>query len=442
MRNATLLCISLVFYAWGAPEFVFILLASTYIDFHLVKFLAREEAENKRKAWLSLSILLNLGLLAYFKYAGFFVENLSYLLHQLGIGEPRSLSILLPIGISFYTFQTLTYSIDVYRKEVKPLERSTDYLLYIFLFPQMIAGPIVRFSSIAQELRKRQLSLNFLSEGMNRFSIGLAKKVLLANPCGAIADQYMNAYFSDLSSSEAWIALLAYTFQIYFDFSGYSDMAIGLGKILGFSFPENFNRPYISKSITEFWRRWHITLGAWMRDYLYIPLGGNKGSKRRTFINLWLVFLASGLWHGASWNFVIWGAFHGLLLVIERAFRKSNLKQNIPAFMQVGISFFLVMMAWVVFRIEEFPNAMDFYQALFSFNNASFIALSNFEVTILILATLIIFGPWQWLKEKNIAIISPKFKGAFRDVQSLALLFISLIWLVSGDFNPFIYFRF
>jgi len=429
------------FYAWGAPKFVFILLASTFVDFNLVKHLHRQQSTRLRKSYLAASILLNLGLLLYFKYAGFFVENISTALSQLGLMEVRHLNIILPIGISFYTFQTLTYSIDVYRKQVQPLEKVSDYLLYIFLFPQMIAGPIVRFSSIAAELKSRLVNSENFFHGLNRFALGLAKKVLLANPCGAIADRYMAGDLSTLSSPEAWIGILAYTFQIYFDFSGYSDMAIGLGRIFGFHFPENFNRPYISKSITEFWRRWHITLGAWMRDYLYIPLGGNKGTARRTYLNLWIVFLASGLWHGASWNFVLWGAFHGLLLVIERAFRSRKNSIHLAAPLQIGLTFFLVMMAWVVFRIEAFSEAQVFYQKLFSLNFGPPVELSNYEIFSLLLAAIISFAPWQSISSK-ISILKPSLKLSIQSLQTLTLLWLSLMWLISSDFNPFIYFRF
>ncbi len=429
------------FYAWGAPKFVFILLASTYVDFYLVRKLDKQENTKLRKRYLAASILLNLGLLVYFKYAGFFVENISTALAQLGLMEIRHLNIILPIGISFYTFQTLTYSIDVYRKQVRPLEKVSDYLLYIFLFPQMIAGPIVRFSSIAAELKSRAVNSENLFHGLNRFALGLAKKVLLANPCGAIADRYMSGDLSQLNSGEAWIGIIAYTFQIYFDFSGYSDMAIGLGRIFGFQFPENFNQPYISKSITEFWRRWHITLGAWMRDYLYIPLGGNKGTARRTYLNLWIVFLASGLWHGASWNFVLWGAFHGLLLVIERAFRGRTITSKLPSAFQIGLTFFLAMMAWVVFRIEDFSKAQVFYQKLFSFSFNGPLNLGNFEIFSLVLATIITFGPWQRLRLR-FPKINSSLSVSLLSLRTLALLWLSLMWLISSDFNPFIYFRF
>lgn len=442
-KNICLLFISIVFYAWGAPKFIFILLASTIIDYYLVNALHRTQRERKRKSLLSLSILLNLGLLFYFKYAGFFALSISTLFIEIGLASSAvHLDILLPIGISFYTFQTLTYSIDIYRKKVEPLENLTDYLLYIFLFPQMIAGPIVRFSNIAKELRERAFGTVQIFVGMERFAVGLAKKVLIANPCGEVADRVFNGNIQDLSSPDAWLGIIAYTMQIYFDFSGYSDMAIGLGRMLGFHFPENFNHPYISRSITEFWRRWHITLGAWMRDYLYIPLGGNQKGAWRTYFNLWVVFLASGLWHGAAWNFVLWGAFHGFLLVIERGFRNQTWHAKIPWPLKWITSFFLVMMGWVLFRVEDFSQIGNYYQALFlGAGSLSPNLLKNYEQWQLILALVLSVAPL--LPPLR---IQSSFKDGFllstRMVLSLAFLILSLAWISSSGFNPFIYFRF
>jgi len=432
----------MAFYTWGAPSFVFILFSSTVIDYYLVHQLHRSKEDGHRRRWLSLSILLNLGLLFYFKYAGFFVENITGLFETWGWGNTRHLEILLPIGISFYTFQTLTYSIDVFRKKVEPLEKLGDYLLYIFLFPQMIAGPIVRFASIAQELRSRETRINDFYLGMERFALGLGKKVLLANPAGAVADRFMGGSMEDLSAPQAWLGIFAYTLQIYFDFSGYSDMAIGLGRALGFRFPENFKFPYLSKNITEFWRRWHITLGAWMRDYLYIPLGGNQVGNTRTYLNLWIVFLASGLWHGAAWNFVLWGAFHGLLLVVERLFRKRALLSKLPSAIQILWTFFLVMMGWVIFRIEEMPLALEYYQVLFTGSwEIPAGLLSNYETVHLMLAAIICLMPLLPRPQIKAGLLPDILLGG-RALISLSLLFFSLIWIASSGFNPFIYFRF
>lgn len=445
-KNGVALVFSVVFYAWGAPQFVFILLASTIIDFYLVRHMHRQKSQKAKKTFLTLSILLNIGLLAYFKYANFFVDNLSSLFQELGMSSLAWVEIALPIGISFYTFQTLTYSIDIYRGQDKPLEKVTDYLLYIMLFPQMIAGPIVRFSSIASQLRSRTQTNTQFVQGLYRFSLGLGKKVLIANPMGSLANGIIDGGISDLSSPHAWLGILAYTFQIYFDFSGYSDMAIGLGKIMGFSFPENFNNPYVSKSITEFWRRWHITLGAWMRDYLYIPLGGNKRGVFRNYANLWLVFLVSGLWHGAAWNFVAWGAFHGIFLVFDKLFLLKFLNR-IPKLIAISFTFIISMLGWVIFRIEDFNSALDYYSILFTGSwDFSQIAISSQQATVLSFAilfsfiTLFKFG--SRFEFHSLSESSSIKQNTLKFVTTLCLLAVSLAWLTTSSFNPFIYFRF
>ena len=303
-RNLVLLIASLLFYAYGAPLFIWVLAASTFLNFYLVR---RMDAELERsRLWFRLSLVLNVGLLIVFKYANFTVESWN----AMGLWTIDSWTkIALPIGISFFTFQSLSYTIDVYRKEECPLKSPFHYFIYIFSFPQMIAGPIVRFGVVAKELVSREFNRNGIEKGAQRFIIGLAKKVIVAN---GIAASFPITGVEEWSTAGAWLALLAYTFQIYFDFSGYSDMAIGLGRIMGFHFPENFNRPYSAKSFTDFWRRWHMTLSFWMRDYLYIGLGGNRNGVGRTYANLLTVFVISGFWHGASWNFLIWGLYHGL----------------------------------------------------------------------------------------------------------------------------------
>ncbi|MFA6950343.1 MAG: MBOAT family O-acyltransferase, partial [Lentimicrobiaceae bacterium] len=276
-----------------------------------------------RRLMLTLSVSINMGLLVYFKYSNFFIENVNAVLAVFGDNQVEWTKLVMPIGISFYTFETITYVVDVYRRVHKPLDNFWDYQTYIILFPKLIAGPIIRYHDLADQItdRSQNETVDNRLTGFYRFIIGLAKKVLIANQMGLQADTIFAMNYADLDSATAWVGILAYTFQIYFDFSGYSDMAIGIGKMIGFKFPENFNSPYVSQSISEFWRRWHISLGAWMRNYLYIPLGGNRvATKRRLYFNLWFVFLASGLWHGASWSFVLWGAYHGFFLVLERGF--------------------------------------------------------------------------------------------------------------------------
>ncbi len=447
LKNIVVLLFSVAFYSWGAPKFIFILLASTYLDFYLVRWMHQCTDQKRKQLLLILSITLNLGLLAFFKYANFFIENVNGILAQFGQTSVQWTKIVLPIGISFYTFQTLTYSIDVYRKVHKPLDKVNDYMLYIIMFPQLIAGPIVRFNYIADQITNREASYNDRVLGFIRFCIGLAKKILIANVMGAKADEIMALDFNEISSSTAWLGIIAYTFQIYFDFSGYSDMAIGIGRMIGFKFPENFNNPYVSKSITEFWRRWHITLGAWMRDYLYIPLGGSKvNSKHRLYFNLWFVFLVSGLWHGASWNFVIWGAYHGLFLILERLFLKNVLTKLGKPF-SVIFTFFIVMLGWVIFRIEEFDTAMLFYQKLFAFNFDMIQLKGNQEFfTILMIA---IFFAFFTISKKGQALhdrvffsyYSKRFKLSVFTVSSV-LFILSVSALSTSGFNPFIYFRF
>ena len=447
LRNILILLGSIIFYSWGAPKFVFIILISTYIDFYVVNTLHASSNRKVRKLLLSLSIFINLGLLVYFKYANFFVENLNALCSSFGVNTISWANVALPIGISFYTFQTLTYSIDVYLKKVRPLERVSDYMLYIMSFPQMIAGPIVRFSSIASQIINREDCFDSKLIGFYRFCIGLSKKVLIANVMAEQADSIFNADFQSLNIAEAWIGMLAYTFQIYFDFSGYSDMAIGLGKMLGFTFPENFNSPYVSKSISEFWRRWHITLGDFMRDYLYIPLGGNRvNSKYRLFLNLWIVFLLSGLWHGAEWNFILWGIYHGFFLILDRLFLVSLLKR-LGNTMATFFTFLFVMFGWVLFRVEDVSSIELYFVKLFSFHSEFDVVAKTEFWSVLILA--IIFSFFVNLKTgegiKNYFFNKQSYH--FREhvlltIMCFILLVLSISSITSSNFNPFIYFRF
>ena len=433
-RNAVLLVWSVAFYAWGAPKFVFILLLSTIVDFYLVGWMHRTVGVGKKKGLLALSICLNLGLLAYFKYANFFVENVQGL-----VGEFQWKEVILPIGISFYTFQTLTYSIDVFRGKSKPLRNVWDYLVYILMFPQLIAGPIVRFNRIAKELVQRDDKIEQRIQGAHRFLIGLAKKVLIANPLGAYVDFRLGEPIGWMSTPDAWLVMLCYTFQIFFDFSGYSDMAIGLGKMMGFTFPENFNRPYRSRSITEFWRRWHITLGEWMRDYLYIPLGGNRvSSNTRLYFNLVLVFFLSGLWHGASWNFVLWGLFHGTFLILDRLFLLRWLKR-IPRLVAIVLTFFITIHGWVIFRIESFQDAMAVYGKMYAFEGGFRDVLLRREMLFAMLVAIVIsFIPkMDWTQERWGSGKYIRFT-----IASILLGILSISFITSSDFNPFIYFRF
>ena len=437
-RNLVLLLASIVFYAWGAPDFILILLASTVANFYLVKAMHHAVRPAMKKLFCTLAIFISLGLLAYFKYANFFVDNANALLTTLGLGTMTWTKVLLPIGISFFTFQSITYVVDTYRGVNTPMQRLTDYMVYIIMFPQLIAGPIVRYTDIADQITaRRRLCWDECLQGFYRFVIGLSKKVLIADVIGRTVDVVLGGDLAAMDTGTAWVTITAYTMQLYFDFSGYSDMAIGLGRIMGFRFPENFDNPYNSASITEFWRRWHITLGAFMRNYLYIPLGGNRHGTARTYFNLWVVFLLSGLWHGASWNFVLWGAYHGFFLVVERH----------PLF--VLPTFVILLVGWAIFRIEDLPSCWTFIQRLFAFDfgkpifNSQFsIFNSQFYVT-LIVALLFAFCKLFFNSQFSIfnSHYSPKAHIPVWLVACL-LFFFCLGALTATDFSPFIYFRF
>lgn len=447
-KNYIALGASIAFYAWGAPQFVFVIIGSTIIDFFIVRNLHRSSDDKIRKRFLLASLTMNLGLLAYFKYANFFIENVNGVLNSIGIEQVAWTSVALPIGISFYTFQTLTYSIDVYRRVHAPLERVTDYLLYIMAFPQMIAGPIVRFTTIADQIVSRKDILDDKLIGFYRFCIGLAKKVLIANVMAEQADLIFNSDLNELSLPMAWLGMIAYTFQIYFDFSGYSDMAIGLGRMMGFRFPENFNAPYIAKNISDFWRRWHMTLGSFMRDYLYIALGGNRvGSNGRLYFNLILVFLLSGLWHGASWNFVIWGAFHGTFLILDRLFLKDLLKKAGNG-LSIIFTFIVVMFGWVIFRLEDFGKMKTYLYKLI-FGSSDLLTFETIPAFWLILSVAVFFSfllAFKFGKRLQTYFFETDLYGNVSHLllfgMALILLWLSASSITSSGFNPFIYFRF
>lgn len=445
MRNLWLLLASLVFYAWGAPRFIFILVTSTIIDFFLVRRMSVSQGVT-RKRWLIASLVMNLGLLVVFKYADFFTAT------AMGIAgkEWSGWGLALPIGISFYTFQTLTYALDVYRRDEAPLERLADYLVYILSFPQMIAGPIVRFGKVAREIRQRESTGEDRLQGLYRFSIGLAKKMLIANPLGLVAAGVFDTSFSGTSQSAAWMALVAYHFQIYYDFSGYSDMAIGLGRMMGFRFPENFRSPYVSRTITEFWQRWHITLGTFMRDYLYIPLGGNRSrTASRRYFNLVVVFFASGLWHGAAWNFILWGGAHGALILLERVALMAWIDKR-PRIIGMLYMHFSLLLTWVLFRIEDLDVIATAFKTLFAGRPPAcdwHRALTDGDwVLIAVAAFFAYFSAFnigerieRGLFERPVL---SRQQHMFMLPMATVLLLLGSIEVLGTDFNPFIYFRF
>ena len=444
-RNYTLLLFSLIFYAYGAPDFVFLLVGECIINYFIVRGMAKTEKTSTKKWLCALSVIMALGLLLYFKYDNFFMENLNAILGWMHHEPVSWMKVALPIGISFFTFQSITYTLDVYRGTTPPSQKLTDYVLYIMMFPQLIAGPIVNYNSVAAQLVERTSTMEDRVVGFYRFIIGLGKKVLIANTLAAYADQVFAMNYADLATSTAWIGILSYTFQIYFDFSGYSDMAIGLGKMMGFKFPENFNDPYTSRSVTEFWKRWHMTLGNFIMNYLYIPLGGNRKGKGRMYLNLWLCFLLSGLWHGASWTFVLWGAFHGLFICADKLFLKDLLKKagKWPA---VILTFFVVNMGWVLFRVDTAADAGGFYQALFAFKGgltqpADLLFWFTFGLAV-VFSFLTLFKGGQRLQDTIFADHYSKGLSWTMFAICLVLLILSAGSLCVSDFNPFIYFRF
>ena len=470
LKNPVALFFSLLFYGFGSPRFLLILLLSILIDYFLVREVGKRRTENgtpkgsptewevKRKTFLVLSIILNIGLLAYFKYANFFIENFNALLGALGAHAVHWTNVALPIGISFFTFQKMSYSIDVYRGTAKPLNNIADYALYIMLFPQLIAGPIVRYNEIAEQITDR--SANETTDnrilGFYRFVLGLSKKMLIANILAEYADQVFALPAQQIGTSTAWLGILAYTFQIYFDFAGYSDMAIGIGRMIGFKFPENFNNPYISRSVTEFWKRWHITLGRWMMDYLYIPLGGNRRGVRRTYLNLWIVFFLSGLWHGAAWTFVAWGAYHGLFICLDKLLngkrRTENGKFSTFRFpFSVPLTFVIVMIGWVLFRSDTIGYAVHYVGAMFGANGSTpaLFVNSQFVFTLIVAAIFSFIGlvPSATLRSKLDNLSTFHFKLStprclLLGLLMLVLLLLSASFILKGSFNPFIYFRF
>ena len=439
-RNYLLLLVSLVFYAWGEPSHVFIMIITTAYIWALGLLVARakkRKMESLAKAFLILSLILSLGTLVVFKYTGFIVSTIPFLQGTaLADFQPA-----LPIGISFYTFQALSYIIDVYRGDVKAQRSWVNFAMYISLFPQLIAGPIVRYSDVEDQLDVRHNSFPEIAAGIRRFVLGLGKKVLIANQIGAL--------WETLSGNGtvlgAWVAAIAFAFQIYFDFSAYSDMAIGLGKMFGFQFTENFDYPYQSNSITEFWRRWHMTLGTWFREYVYIPLGGNRKGKSRQILNLLIVWFLTGFWHGAAWQFILWGLYYFVFLVMEKLFLLKFLKK-LPGFLRHIYALVVVLLGWVLFACEDVTAAGKLYGAMFGAGEAFAdpAALFHFSSSIVMLLVCAV-GATQ-LPKKAAAMLKVKIgKTAFRYISYAAvliILFASMAFLVADSYNPFLYFRF
>ncbi len=458
VRNLVLLIASLLFYAWGEPVYVLIMLFSTVFDYtngRLIEYFQNKNRPGKAKVVLVIDLVGNLGILGFFKYADFVIGNINSIT---GAGLTL-LHIALPIGISFYTFQTMSYTIDVYRKVVPAQHNIVAFATYVTLFPQLIAGPIVQYKTVAAELSDRKVTLTDFSEGAFRFTIGLAKKVLLANQIGSLWDTI--SQLQQMSAATAWLGAIAYSFQIYFDFSGYSDMAIGLGKMFGFHFLENFNFPYMSKTITEFWRRWHISLSSWFREYVYIPLGGNRKGMGRQLFNIMIVWMLTGLWHGANWNFVLWGIYYGILLMFEKLFLLKWLKKA-PAWIGHIYSMFLVAIGWTIFAQTDMSQLGRYLKTMFGIGahggaDADFFYFLSTNAVLLILLVVCSIDHRFWLRKicrKSVASENAENDNIYqwcelsrgltyaKPIIMVVLLVVSFAFLVGDSYNPFLYFRF
>lgn len=439
-KNLFFLLASLFFYTWGEIKYILLIIISIIANYIFGVLL--ENKKVKKKNIMIFASIFNIGLLGVFKYTGFFLNTINNIFN-ISVPIPN---IRLPLGISFFTFQALSYVVDVYREEVPVQKKITDLALYVIAFPQLIAGPIVRYNTVNEQIKYRTHTSEKFSEGIKRFLLGLGKKTLLANSLGSLANASFEAV-GNLTLLSSWLGIIAYTFQIYYDFSGYSDMAIGLGKMFGFEYEENFNYPYISKSITEFWRRWHISLGTWFKDYVYIPLGGNRLSKMKNIRNLFIVWFLTGMWHGASWNYIIWGLYFGVLLFIERI--TKDLRKNIPSYINMIITFILVVIGWIFFRIEDIYLSLDYLKSLFNIGNIGLIDIESrinlHDNIILLFISFVLATP---LLDNLVNRLYKKLElnirkiGLLETMFYISILIMSTIYLVNSTYNPFIYFRF
>lgn len=449
LRNLFILITGLFFYAWGEPIYVFIMIASTLIDYFagLVIYKFGGNKTTRRLA-LIVSVVMNLSLLGFFKYSNFIVENINNIFHT-SFGAPTAL---LPIGISFFTFQSMSYTIDLYRGNIEVQKNPITFAAFVTLFPQIVAGPIVRYEDVAAELKERHLDLDTIWHGILRFCAGIGKKVLIANNIGTLWDSVKVMDINTVPVATAWLGIAAYTLQIYFDFSGYSDMAIGLGEMLGFHFPENFNYPYMSKSISEFWRRWHMTLSEWFKSYVYFPLGGSRKGFGRTIFNTAVVWLLTGIWHGASWNFITWGVMYGILIIIEKLvitlLKKKNkeyILDKIPGFIKHIYSMLFVMLGWVLFDTKDLPTAFSYMKRMFSFGSTfadehTVYFLMNFGL-LFVIAIIGCTSLVKNLAQKFTAKV-PSCSHVLSVVYMIVIMLIATSYLVDASYNPFLYFNF
>ena len=436
-KNYILLLFSLIFYAWGEPIYILLMIFSSIVDFINGKNIEKHKDDNKKKKiYLIISIIINISLLGFFKYADFFIKVINNILNL----DIPLLNLGLPIGISFFTFQTMSYSIDVYRGDVKAEKDFLTFMTYVCMFPQLIAGPIVRYETVSNELHKRDINFKKFADGFTRFLRGLFKKVLIANNIGLLFTLITSSEVNDISIMTGVLAIVSYAFQIYFDFSGYSDMAIGMGNMCGFTFLENFNYPYISKSITEFWRRWHISLSSWFKDYVYIPLGGSRVNILKNIRNILVVWILTGFWHGASWNFIFWGLYYGILLLLEKFVLKKYI-DKLPDFVKHIYTIILVFIGWMIFAFDDSKYLFAFIKALTSnkFVDSAFLYYFKNYFLILVIATVFSLPVYPKVKEK----MNNTIFTSLLSISIYVILFIiTLSYLVSDTYNPFLYFRF
>ena len=436
-KNIILLISGLFFYAWGEPVYVLLMLLTTFVDYSAGRIIDKFDLVTPiRRTALIGSLVINLGILFVFKYSGF----------AAGIFGIKIDELPLPVGISFYTFQSMSYTIDMYMRKIKVQKSFVNYAAYVTLFPQIVAGPIVRYEDVENEINYRKINSILLGEGVGIFVKGLVKKVFLANNIGMLWTEIKLMNYSQLSAVTAWLGILAFTFQIYYDFSGYSDMAVGLGKMLGFNFPENFRHPYISKSISEFWRRWHITLGSWFRSYVYIPLGGNRKGKTKTLRNLMIVWALTGLWHGASWNFVLWGIYFGIIIILERLFL-GRILEKLPSAVSILYTFILVVFGWVLFDTDSLSDAVRYFGAMFGGDIGLIDSFALFEIkNYIVLFVLCAVGCTgilgRFVKKLHGNINSSRIVYVAAPIIQAALLLMCTAYLVDASYNPFLYFRF
>lgn len=453
LKNAVILLSGIVFYAWGEPIYVVVMLLSTMIDYCAGLIMDRFEGRRLlRRICLIVSVVMNLGLLGVFKYSGFLAENINLIAgrelidiaHMNFFGLDFLPMNLLPIGISFFTFQSMSYTIDLYLGKIKVQKNPITFAAFVTLYPQIVAGPIVRYDDIAAELDSRRIDLDLIYDGIVRFITGLGKKVLLANGIGQLWETAAAAAPDELSVLTAWLGVIGYTLQIYFDFSGYSDMAIGLGKMMGFHFPENFNYPYLSKSISEFWRRWHMTLGAWFRSYVYIPLGGNRKGMGRTVLNLAVVWFLTGVWHGSSWNFILWGTLYGVVIILEKLFL-GKLLAKLPAALGWLYTMLLVVLGWVLFASADLSAAFGYMGAMFGgsgilCDNTALYLLLNYGV-LLVVGVFAATDAWKVMVERLTARL-PTAVAYATPVLKIGVLLLCIAYLSDASYNPFLYFNF